>query len=58
MGRWLEVVDKDGSITVLPQIVNFNQIGEKRINDILEQVGEAIVKHNISDYSRPVISAY
>ena len=32
----LEVVDKDGSITVLPQIVNFNQIGEKRINDIFE----------------------
>ena len=30
----------------------------KRINDILEQVAEAIIKHNISDYSRPVISAY
>ena len=30
----------------------------KRIDDILEQVGEAIVKYNISDYSRPVISAY
>ena len=31
---------------------------KKRIDDILEQVGEAIIKHNISDYSRPVISAY
>ena len=30
----------------------------KRIDDILEQVGEAIIKYNISDYSRPVISAY
>ena len=31
---------------------------KKRINDILEQVAEAIIKHDINDYSRPVISAY
>ena len=30
----------------------------KRIEDILEQVHEAIIQYNISEYSRPVISAY
>lgn len=32
----VEVVDKDGRITVSPDIVNFNQAGSKRINDIYE----------------------
>lgn len=32
----IEVVDEDGRITVSPDIVNFNQAGSKRINDIYE----------------------
>ena len=30
----------------------------KRLEDILEQVHEAIIQYNISQYLRPVISAY
>tara|TARA_B110000003_G_scaffold42848_2_gene40229 strand:- start:38876 stop:41206 length:2331 start_codon:yes stop_codon:yes gene_type:complete len=32
----IEVVDSDGNITISTDIVNFNQSGEKRINDIFE----------------------
>ena len=35
----VEVVDSDGSITISADIVNFNQSGEKRINDIYEHNG-------------------
>ena len=31
---------------------------KSRINDIMEQVDEAILKHKIVDYSRPEITAY
>ena len=32
----IEVIDKDGKITTSPEIVNFNQTGEKKINNIFE----------------------
>ncbi|MFY0603998.1 MAG: hypothetical protein JXQ93_08610 [Flavobacteriaceae bacterium] len=32
----IEVVDEDGAISISPDIVNFNQAGEKRINHISE----------------------
>ncbi len=32
----IEVVDKDGTVTVSPDIINFNQSGLKRINSIFE----------------------
>jgi ligand-binding sensor domain-containing protein len=32
----IEVIDEDGKITSSPEIINFNQTGEKQINDIYE----------------------
>ena len=31
---------------------------KSRLNDILEQIDEAIAKHKIVNYTRPVVSAY
>ena len=50
----VEVVDSDGSITISADILNFNQTGEKSINDIFEYQGKlylstsfAIIEYNI-----------
>ena len=50
----LEVVDSDGSITISADILNFNQTGEKSINDIFEYQGKlylatsfAIIEYDI-----------
>lgn len=52
----VEVVDSDGSITISADIVNFNQSGEKRINDIYEHDGTlylstsfAVVEYDINN---------
>jgi len=52
----IEVVDSDGSITISADIVNFNQSGEKSINDIYEHEGTlylstsfAIVEYDINE---------
>lgn len=52
----IEVVDADGSITISPDIVNFNQSGEKSINDIFEHEGTlylstsfAVVEYDINN---------
>lgn len=52
----IEVVDEDGSITISADIVNFNQSGEKSINDIFEYEGTlylstsfAIVEYDIDN---------
>jgi len=50
----VEVVDSDGSITISADILNFNQTGEKSINDIFEYQGKlylatsfAIIEYDI-----------
>jgi ligand-binding sensor domain-containing protein len=50
----VEVVDSDGSITISADILNFNQTGEKSINDIYEYQGKlylatsfAIIEYDI-----------
>ena len=50
----VEVVDSDGSITISADILNFNQTGEKSINDIFEYEGKlylstsfAIIEYDI-----------
>ena len=50
----VEVVDSDGSITISADIINFNQTGEKSINDIFEYQGKlylatsfAIIEYDI-----------
>lgn len=52
----IEVVDEDGSITISADIVNFNQSGEKSVNDIFEHNGTlylstafAIVEYDINE---------
>ncbi len=52
----VEVVDEDGSITISADIVNFDQSGEKSINDIYEHEGTlylstsfAIVEYDINE---------
>ncbi|MBL4605194.1 MAG: hypothetical protein JKY02_05915, partial [Flavobacteriaceae bacterium] len=52
----VEIVDSDGSITISADIVNFNQSGEKRINDIYEHEGTlylstsfAVVEYDINN---------
>ena len=39
----VEVVDSDGSITISADILNFNQTGEKSINDIFEYEGKLYI---------------
>ena len=52
----IEVVDSDGTITISPDIVSFNQSGEKSINDIFEYEDKiylstsfAIVEYDINE---------
>ncbi|MEQ6125060.1 two-component regulator propeller domain-containing protein [Pseudotenacibaculum sp. MALMAid0570] len=52
----IEVVDEDGGITISADIVNFNQSGEKSINDIYEYQGKlylstafAVVEYDINE---------
>ncbi len=39
----VEVISDDGTVTVSPDIVNFNQSGLKRINDIFEHNGQLFI---------------
>ncbi|WP_299618359.1 two-component regulator propeller domain-containing protein [uncultured Tenacibaculum sp.] len=39
----IEVISDDGSVTVSPDIVNFNQSGLKRVNDIFEHDGKLFI---------------
>ncbi|WP_442265056.1 type IX secretion system anionic LPS delivery protein PorZ [Tenacibaculum sp. ZS6-P6] len=39
----IEVISDDGTVTVSPDIVNFNQSGLKRINDIFEHNGQLFI---------------
>ncbi|WP_299833483.1 two-component regulator propeller domain-containing protein [uncultured Tenacibaculum sp.] len=39
----VEVISDDGSVTVSPDIVNFNQSGLKRVNDIFEHDGKLFI---------------
>ena len=51
--------DSSSSSWIRSRILNLVKGKTKsRLNDILEQVDEAIIKHKIVNYTRPVISAY
>ena len=51
--------DISSSSWVRPRILNLSEGKIKsRLNDILNQIDEAVAKHEIIDYIRPVISAY
>ena len=39
----VEVISDDGTVTVSPDIVNFNQSGLKRINDVFEHNGQLFI---------------
>ena len=51
--------DESSSDWIRSRIINLSKGETKsRLNDIMEQMNEAITKHGIIDYIRPVISAY
>ena len=51
--------DESSSDWIRSRIINLSKGKTKsRLNDIIEQMNEAITKNGIIDYIRPVISAY
>ena len=51
--------DKSSSAWIRSRIIDLSKGKTKsRLNDIMEQMDEAITKHGIIDYMRPEISAY
>ena len=51
--------DISSSSWIRSRILNLSRGKTKsRLNDIMEQMDEAITQHEIIDYMRPVISAY